>query len=42
MKRADELRRVEDEGGAAQTLVAQRGVEMRKLADAFETSVVTS
>ena len=39
MKRADELRRIQDEGRAAQAVAAQRGEETRKLADTFETSV---
>ena len=39
MKRADELRRTQDESRAGQAVAAQRGVEMRKLADTFETSV---
>ena len=39
MRRADELRRMQDEGRAARDLAAQRGGEMRRLADTFETSV---
>ena len=39
MKCADELRHMQDEGRAARDLAAQRGGEMRRLADAFETSV---